>query len=78
MSKTLYSLGVILTLLSFSYNAAAHSGIEHSPNMHSLMHIVISVSAGFAFIAAAYFLLSKRLPKAIKQPIKPANKIVKK
>lgn len=77
MSKTLYSLGVILTLLSFSYNAAAHSGIEHSPNMHSLMHIVISVSAGFAFIAA-YFLLSKRLPKAIKQPIKPANKIVKK
>lgn len=77
MTKTLYSLGVILSLLSFSYNASAHSGIEHSPNMHSLMHIVISVCVGFGFIVAC-FLLSKYLPKAIKQSIKPTNKIVKK
>ena len=77
MTKTLYSLGVILSLLSFSYNATAHSGIENSPNMHSLMHIVISICVGFVLIAAG-FLLAKYMPKAIKQPIKPTSKIVKK
>ncbi len=77
MTKTFSSLGLMLTLLIFSFTAQAHSGIEHSPNLHSLMHIVISLCVGFAFIAAC-FLLSKRLPKTIRQSTKSVPNRIKK
>lgn len=69
MTKTLYSLGVIVSLLSFSYNASAHSGQEYSADMHSILHIIISISVSLALLVAS-FLLLKRAPKVIMQAIK--------
>ena len=69
MTKTLCSLGVILSLLSFSYNTLAHSGQEYSASMHSVLHIIISISVSLALMAAG-FLLLKRAPKVIMQAIK--------
>ena len=71
--KTLYSLGAILPLLVLSLDALAHSGMEHSENMHSIMHMFISISVGLALLAAGFFLL-KRFPnvtqKLIRQRVK--------
>ena len=69
MSKTLYSLGVILTLLSFSYNATAHSGTALSSIMHSTLHLVTSISLFLALMIAVY-IVSKQLFNTIKQRVK--------
>lgn len=61
MSKTLYSLAVISLLLGFSGNALAHSGVSYSVNAHSIIHIIINISVGLAFIVA--FVLLKRVSK---------------
>ena len=68
-TKTLYSFGVILSSLSFSYTALAHSGVEHTASMHSILHMMISISVGLAIMAAG-FLLLKRAPKGIWQTIR--------
>ena len=68
-TKTLCSLGVILSSLCFSYTALAHSGMEHSANMHSILHMIISMSVGLAIMTAGFLLLKSR-PKGICETIK--------
>ena len=66
MAKTGLLLGLMLSTLSISYNAVAHTGMHHSSNMHSMLHIATSLAVSIALIAAGVFVF-KRLPNAIKQ-----------
>ncbi len=67
--KTFCFWGLTLFSLCFSCTALAHTGFKYSENMHSILHIGMSISVVLAFMAAGYLLL-KRIPKGIKTSIK--------
>ncbi len=68
MTKTLSILVVMLSTLSISYNAVAHTGMAHASNMHSILHIATGVGVSIALMAVGFFLL-KLLPKSIEQRV---------
>lgn len=69
MIKTLSKLGLVLSMLSLSFNAVAHSGVSGSSIMHTMLHIGTSAIVAIAVIVTA-IVLRKRFPKAIKLRVK--------
>ena len=66
MKRTFNSLVLLIIMLSFSFNVHAHSGLEHSSNMHIILHAMAGISVCFALMAIGFF-LRKHLPSAIRQ-----------
>ena len=69
MTKIFLTLITLFLSMGLSISSFAHSGMEHSSNMHSMLHIVITISIVISLLVAG-FVVFKRLPKANKQQFK--------